>query len=882
MLSFQRECQRRSNEQVKSEMSRFRERELAAMRLACEDKMHEEVGKSRRQFEAFYQERLKGLQQRERNLMEGMKKREIQLDATLFTQRQKILDELESVKNREAEARRLLEAEDKGMRGERERLMCLEQNLKLRELNIENTNKQRAVARQEVLTIKQIELEKEYEDKLNQLQIQEATLKEEKRSLSQLEGICSHQIKETAELRSQLYKLQEAVHISTESQLRAERDKAILTDKLERMGDYNVLRSETARLENELFALRHELVKNTAIHEEKLRDYETLISELRFKLQQPSGEVHELRNKLATEKHGFEREQILNQQENIQLRVQLETALHQQKCLKETLRDHQGLVKQLNQELSELRVRTANKNNTRANTAREITPFDLRSSIRSQTTHSAPVYAPYKEQPDLLHRPKSNRVRIKLPTETVLNETADLSHASSDISFVQEAKASLERLEREAQELELSYKQVHSRILRGTTGDTHQYNFDFSQDQIYTSTIDPNAYTPQLNPIIEIPNSLEIQLFSTTSIHSDKPVSSFPLSSLTDINLTAGIYQSCLGEERSTDIISSITTQDNFPSIPSLTQLLSIPTQTSVLSNNRDELSIVSEVTSDSPKQSPLKIPHQPGTSNEVPDPIKLFHQLQHTSNYEESAYSQETPHIPVDQSHKLIDPLFPIVDSNQQAGTEQISTDIQVNPATNQPIEFIPLYPDVHAQSIPIIPTVASVSPDTIRTTSAPSPSSRAIARGKAVREAIEESERIEIMQEELEKLESIPLQGDTPDKLIEKVESTFIPDNSTILQLDEAANPIEKLESTIIPSTLSIPLYTPVITKENEITDPMSKYMQLLTTNPTPPEKDTLTAKPNDDVSIGFDVSLNSEEPAVSFGAFSDAEKSDPFTDW
>ena len=121
--------------------------------------------------------------------------------------------------------------------------------LKLRELNIENTNKQRDIAKQEVLTIKQIELEKEYEDKLKLLQIHEATLKEEKRSLSQLEGICSHQIKETAELRSQLYKLQEAVHISTESQLRAERDKAILTDKLERMGDYNVLISETAQLE---------------------------------------------------------------------------------------------------------------------------------------------------------------------------------------------------------------------------------------------------------------------------------------------------------------------------------------------------------------------------------------------------------------------------------------------------------------------------------------------------------------------------------------------------------------------------------------------------------------------------------------------------------
>ena len=71
-------------------------------------------------------------------------------------------------------------------------------------MNFENPKKQRDIAKQEVLTIKLIELEKEYGDKLKQLQIHEATLKEEKSSLSQLEGICSHQNKETAELRSHL------------------------------------------------------------------------------------------------------------------------------------------------------------------------------------------------------------------------------------------------------------------------------------------------------------------------------------------------------------------------------------------------------------------------------------------------------------------------------------------------------------------------------------------------------------------------------------------------------------------------------------------------------------------------------------------------------
>ena len=932
MLSFQRECQRRANEQVKSEMSRFRERELSAMRLECENGMQDEVGKSRRQFEAFFQERLKGLQQRERNLMEAMKQREAQLDVTLFTQRQKILDELESVKSREAEAKRLLEAEDRGVRVERERLMCLEQSLKLRELSIENANKQMSIANQGVITKRQIELEREYEGKLKHIQIQEATLNEERRSLSQLETICSHQIKESADLRAQLYKLQEAIHISTESQLRAEKDNAVLTDKLERMGDYNVLKREIVRLENELFAIRHELGKNTAIHEENVRDYEARISVQRSKLQQPSSELHELRNTLANEKLGFERERIMNRQENIQLVQQLETAAHQQRCLKETLRDSQFLVKQLNQELSDLRVKTvSDKNNARANTAREATQFDsnsLKSSLRAHT-YSAPMYSPPKAQPDPLHRHKSNRVRIKLPvTDTLLNESADFSLASSDISFVQEAKTSLERLEREAQELELSYKQVHSRILRGTDPSID------SSHQLYTSSIDPTAYTAQLNPIIEYGDGTK-------------------LSSLTDINLTAGINQSLLGElEKSTDIISSITTQDNFPSLPSLTQLLSLPTHTSLLSNNRDELSIVSEVTSD--KQSLLGIPHTP--PNELLDPIQLFHQLQHN----ESVCLQDTPRTSlgpeqsIKQSHQLIDSSFPtLVESNSIPGMRHPPTGIQVNTA-KQPIELILPYPDAHSKDIPITPMVDNVSH--ANTNRILSSSSRALTRDEAVREAIEEAERIENIQAELE---SIPVHTNTPANPIEKVESAIIPctipvptqltsstepidkvestiipcttaiptqltsstepidnvestiipctipiptqltsstepiDNveSTIIpctipiptQLTSSTEPIDNVESTIIPSTTSIPLVTPDIPTQNErAIDPMAKYMQLLTSNPSLPEIEAITTKANDDVFTGLELSLKSEEQAVSFGAFSDTEKNDPFADW
>ncbi|KAI6647315.1 hypothetical protein LOD99_12312 [Oopsacas minuta] len=959
MLAFQRQCQTRANEQVKSEMNRFKERELASMRLECESKMQDEIAKTRRQTEMFYQERLKGLQQRERNMMEGMKKRETELDATLFSQRQKILDELESVKNRELEARRILEAEDRGVKGERERLMCLEQNLKLRELNLENTNKQNEITNQHALSAKQVRLEKEYQDKLKYLELQEATLKEEKRSLSQLEGICSHQIKETTDLRSQLFKLQEAVYVSTEAQLLAEKDKSILSENLERMGDYNVLKSETVRLENELYMTKLDVGKNQAIKDERLREYEILISELRSKLQEPSEDVRELHNKLVSEKHSHKREQILQQQENKQLQSQLETAVYQQRCLKETLRDHQMLVKQLNHELSDLRVRTANSTRTRE------THFDshpIKSSLRNQTLHSAPpLFTHTKDQPDLLNKPKLSRVRIKLPTnnitETAFNDTGDISLAGSDVSFVQEAKSSLERLEREALELEHSYKQVHSRILRGTAMDKHYKSTDIFQDFPYASTLDPNAFLQQ----IQFQSRKELKL--PTEIPTDKSLPSFSLTSLTDINLTAGVNISPLDERnKSTGVFSSYTTQDNFPSMPSYNQLLSNPTHISLSSDSKEEMNQIYEVSLNENDTSVSPLVIQTNQLNDNPplvesmspdltastsiDPIRLFHRLQDTTGNEPTYSARDN--IPINnQSNALqtIDvtstihaesnlPLdnVPTHQSNERANptvTLGQSTDITQN--TGKRIEFISSEVK-HNPDANTIPMEDYLALDIISRTN--EISARAKARDEAVRLAVERAEQLEQVQAEMDQFhKEIPTseQVKTPAETVNEFDKKIIPQseifrmdtpllmdtpakpktdlintpiiptmsNPILQQVGTPANPIEELEPSAVANpnstqlsaksddiisqeSTNIPEHSdsPVKSNEQVAIDPMATYMQLLTKSSKTQEEENTSTKANDEIQSGLDVSLKSDD--VSYGGFSDADKTDPFKDW
>ena len=832
MLSFQRQCQTRANEQVRTEMTRFKERELSAMRLECESRTQDEVGKVRRQTESFFQERLKGLQQRERNLMEGMKTREAQLDATLFTQRQKILDELESVKNRDLEARKLLESENREVRGERERLMFLEQNLKLREINLENLNKQNEITGHQVLSAEHVRLQREYEIKLQSLEVQEAKLNEERRSLAQLEVICSQQMKEAPELRSQLFKLQEALHVSTESHLFAEKDKAILNEKLERMGDYQLLKSENIRIENELYLSKLDIGKDKSILEQKIREYEVRISELKSKLLDPSAELQELREKFLVEKRNHDKERIVRQQEDKQLQSQLETALYQQNCLKETLRDHQLLAKQLNHELSELRIRTSNSSR-----GREATQFDpprIKSSLRSHTAYSAPpTFSPPKLQPDLLNRPKSNRVRIKLPShsiESAFNDTMDISQSGSEISFVQEAKSSLERLEREAQELEHSYKKVHSRILRGTAVEYSSNNF--LQDIHYTSTIDPNALlqSQRFKPITESRREM-----------FEKSIPSLSLTSLTDMNFTTDVKSPHQAEQdRSTVLFSSCNTQDNFPSIPSINQLISNSIQSP---NTREELSLVQELQETGDK---LVIPtndSRPDIRSVSPnitdiDPIKLFHHMQAGGD-----------------------------DLNLTTNTLEsidLSSGLQLN-ETKSPLEKSPPNKDLPTGLVEEAPEVINITTEVKITPFSFDNIPKVVELPNS--EVIPEGIALQIDTENIPKVDSSISELTVVDEVLGLIQT---PENS------ERSFHDNELRTVLKSSEKTDEMIIPTEKEEPEQIDPMAAYMQLLAgSNPNIP-----VTKNTDEITEVFDVSLR--EDKGSYGAFSDSEKSNPFKDW
>ena len=846
MLSYQRECQRRASEQVRADMARFKERELAALRLDSEDRLQEEVRKSRREFEAFYQERQKALQQRERNMMDGMKKRETELDATLYAQRQKILDELEAVKNRELQLRRQFETEERGVLGERERLRNLEQDLNLREMTLQNVNKLKDTEQSEVLTVKKVQLEREYDEKRKSIEIQEATLREERRSLSQLEGICSQQMKEASELRTQLYRLQEAVRLSTEAQFCAEREKQDVIQRVEKMGDYSMLKSENIRLENEVYSIRREVDKQTVIHEERVKDYESRLTDLRMKLRQPSEEVHEMRNKLLHGKQILERERVLNENVSKQLELRLETSEQQQHCLKDALRDHQDLVKQLTQELTELKIRTGNISKRSRPGRESLESQPLKSSLRPLSAQSAPPQL-LPEHPDPLPKQKSARVRIRLPPtpDSTLNETADVSHSLSEISFVQEAKSSLERLEREAQELEQSYKNVHHRILRGATMDDPIQSILTQYQQPFTSTIDPR------------------KILQKFEVLPDKLVPTASLTSLSDLNLTAGVNESQNSDsEKFTDLLSSCTPFDTVPILTprnldidtdkylsTITEPLENALETSILGENFEQNDSMNQV-SESKKISIIN-------TSEI-------HTLDASTHSDAS--------VPVSDVEET--PLITFEPTNSSQTLAVITTPSRV---------------DGYSSITPgATDRVMSGSGGTVESTEVIKPLSSPFLssehereREEAIKQVLQEEERIRMLESDLQPdgkisdTDMVPVQMNKHENSGEiSVETAaLIPDTDVSLAQSETQHISN-------PAMVSAQIENPVKSVGTEESvgqiNPMVMYMELLN------KKSTTEKEEVSEVSGGYDGSVKSEEVSVSIAGFSETDQTDPFAEW
>ena len=104
MIKYQRECEQRAAAETQAEVSRVREVEVSRMRLEEAAKSRAQQEKMREQLEDMHAKRLDEVREREIELRDRFVEKERQLERACYDHRQRILHEMEVLRQRERDA----------------------------------------------------------------------------------------------------------------------------------------------------------------------------------------------------------------------------------------------------------------------------------------------------------------------------------------------------------------------------------------------------------------------------------------------------------------------------------------------------------------------------------------------------------------------------------------------------------------------------------------------------------------------------------------------------------------------------------------------------------------------------------------------------------
>ncbi|KAH3843123.1 hypothetical protein DPMN_116630, partial [Dreissena polymorpha] len=133
LLKFQRHLEERCRNEMKLEVARVKEDEVARIRLEEKENFRRELEKARKDLERSYQAKFDALVVRERNAAERLQREQEMQEKEVYNQRQSILEEIEAVRQREASIKRESEVFSREKKLNSDRLKAQENEIRTRE-----------------------------------------------------------------------------------------------------------------------------------------------------------------------------------------------------------------------------------------------------------------------------------------------------------------------------------------------------------------------------------------------------------------------------------------------------------------------------------------------------------------------------------------------------------------------------------------------------------------------------------------------------------------------------------------------------------------------------------------------------------------------------
>ncbi|XP_062420914.1 centriole and centriolar satellite protein ofd1 isoform X3 [Pungitius pungitius] len=456
--AYRKEIEAQMQEEMNTKMQHFKDVEIATVRMEEKQQFHKEFDKLKQDLERTYEMKAKALMEREKNAIDRLQKQQEIEEKNVYMQRQSVLKEIDTVRNRENELRIRVEAFEKTCQIHEEKVKTTEELLRSRELAVKTMEETHDQRLRNELSRYQLELKDEFLKRTEKLTENENIIKVESVRIQKESAIIDGKLEEHCRASSELRRLQVELDTAQQQISLLAQQNGLLRERLETMSDYPSLKGEKAELQGQQRLLKKQLEEaqeeNRLLHADSGRP-----SKQQLALQM---ELRRLQSARSLDEEEFD-----NQKQVLQAQLQSEVERGAQ--LKAQLMDCEERSRWMTNHIEEMKMQLRQTQQALENEVlRNPKPSLVDRSILDLST-------------DKLLPPDIYVDRALLRATVGYDEAREAGGPSrgrkspwrdspdSELDLVAEAKARIQELQEEAETLEEAYRNYHQRAVRSTT-----------------------------------------------------------------------------------------------------------------------------------------------------------------------------------------------------------------------------------------------------------------------------------------------------------------------------------------------------------------------------------------------------------------------------
>ncbi|XP_053399903.1 centriole and centriolar satellite protein ofd1-like [Mercenaria mercenaria] len=281
LLKFQRQLEERFKTELKLEVSRVKDDEVARIRLEEKENFRRELDKARKDLERTYQSKFDALVVRERNATERLQREQEMQEKEIYNQRQSILEEIEAVRQREAAIKRESEVFGREKHLDKDRVKALEQDLRRREMEVTRKEREFDQRLENEMTKFKVEYQAKFLERTQNIEIREGTLRENEKRVSEDQGKIESMKEELRDKTSRVNELETLLQEARHKEVGATKHNEFLNAKLRDMADYASIKDQNITFRTELENLKTRMAEIMQLNERERIRQEDLLRELR-------------------------------------------------------------------------------------------------------------------------------------------------------------------------------------------------------------------------------------------------------------------------------------------------------------------------------------------------------------------------------------------------------------------------------------------------------------------------------------------------------------------------------------------------------------------------------------------------------------------------